>query len=108
MMETKARQGRKVQSGPDGPAGPAGPQGAVGPDGPAGPAGPTGPEGPQGPQGVPGEVTNSALTFAIATTSSNTNAVDTLTGLTISDPPTHAEVETIRQKINELITAMRR
>lgn len=94
--------------GPDGPAGPTGPQGAVGPDGPAGPAGPTGAEGPQGPQGNPGEVSNTQLTTAISDTARNPTAVADLSGLVISDPPTRDEMETMRQKINELVTALRR
>jgi hypothetical protein len=43
-----------------------------------------------------------------AGSSANSNAVANLASLTISDPPTRDEVETIRQKINELIQALRR
>ena len=66
---------------------------------------------PQGPQGSSGDVTNSALATAIATavegTSNNTNTV-ALLGLTVSDPPTQAEMQAIASKLDELITAQRR
>jgi hypothetical protein len=35
------------------------------------------------------------------------NLVDDLSGLTISNPPTQAEVTAIRDKMNELITALK-
>ncbi len=50
---------------------------------------------------------NNALASAIAGTSSNSNAVATLE-VTVSDPPTQAEVQTIVDKLNELINALRR
>jgi hypothetical protein len=60
-----------------------------------------------GAQGAPGEVTNAALNAAIAGTSNNTNGV-TLLNLTVSDPPTQAEMQAIANKIDEMITAQRR
>jgi HAMP domain-containing protein len=75
--------------------------------GPQGPSGPQGQEGQQGPQGAPGEVSTAQLTNAIATTSSNTNAVE-LPNLIVSDPPTQAEVQALANKVQELIQALRR
>ncbi|MEQ1862580.1 MAG: hypothetical protein ABMA13_21885 [Chthoniobacteraceae bacterium] len=101
-------------TGPQGPAGAAGPQGEPGtpggPPGPQGPQGEVGPEGPQGPQGEPGpqgppgEVTQSALDTAIAGTARNPNTVPPLT-ITISDPPTQAEVQAILDAHNALLAA---
>jgi hypothetical protein len=65
-----------------------------------------GPPGADG-QGPPGEVTNAALSVAIAGTSSNSNGV-ALLGLVVSDPPTQAEVQQIVNKLDELINALRR
>lgn len=59
------------------------------------------------PQGVPGEVSAADLSAAIDGTSSNTNGVATL-GMAVSDPPTQAEVQTIADKLDELINALRR
>ncbi len=70
------------------------------------PRGNDGGEGQQGIQGPPGEVTNATLANAISGTSSNTNAVSTL-GLAVSDPPTQGEMQTIVNKIDELILALR-
>jgi hypothetical protein len=65
-----------------------------------------------GAQGAPGEVTNAAMTGAIATavagTSNNTNAVATMDTPFINDPVTLADIEEVRAKINELILAQRR
>ena len=83
---------------PDGPPGPQGPAGAVG--------GP-GPEGPQGPQGPVGEVSQSALNSAIMDTAHNPTSISTLS-LTISDPPTKAEVEAILGAYNSLVAALQR
>ena len=55
-----------------------------------------------------GEVTNAALAAAIAGTSANTNAVVTLDTPFANDPPTLADIEALRTKINEMILAMRR
>ena len=52
-------------------------------------------------------MTNAALASAIATTSANSNGV-ALLGLTVSDPPTQAEVQQIADKLDELINALRR
>ena len=77
----------------------------VGPAGPPGPAGqgPQGDPGPMGPSGPPGEVSNQQLSDAIAGTSTNTNGVQTL-DTTFAD----SDMETLRQKLNELIGALRR
>ena len=75
------------------------------------PRGDVGPRGEQGIQGPPGEVTlaqlNSAIGSAIIGTSSNSNGVATL-GLVVSDPPTQAEMQQVVNKLDELITALRR
>ena len=64
-----------------------------------------------GSQGPPGEVTNadlaSALSSAISGTSNNTNSVSTL-GIIVSDPPTQSEMQSIANKLDELINALRR
>ena len=80
---------------------PAGPQGIPGPQGLPGSDGMT------GPQGNPGEVTNAALAIAIATSSANSNPV-ALLNMTLSDPPTQAQVQALSAKIDELITQLRR
>ena len=53
-------------------------------------------------------MTNAALAASISGTSSNTNAVATLDTPFGNDPPTLADMETLRAKMNELITALRR
>jgi len=65
------------------------------------------PAGEPGPEGPMGEVSQQQLDDAIATTSANSNAVDTL-GMAVSDPPTQAEVQQIADKLDELILALRR
>ncbi|MBL9115604.1 MAG: hypothetical protein JNJ83_11410 [Verrucomicrobiaceae bacterium] len=70
---------------------------------PRGAAGTTGPQGNDGAQGVPGEVTAAQLSGAIAGTSNVTNSVATL-DTAFAD----ADLETVRQKLNELILAARR
>ncbi len=72
------------------------------------PEGASGGEGPQGDPGPPGEVTNAVLAGAISSTSSNSNAVTTLDTPFVNDPPTLADMELERAKMNELITALRR
>ena len=69
--------------------------------------------------GPPGEVTqaqlsndlsntaNQAMLNTLPQTSANSNAVALLTG-TISNPPTQAEVQENRDKINELVSTLRR
>ncbi len=71
------------------------------------PRGFPGNDGGAGPQGQPGEVTNMQLNSAIGGTSSNSNAVSTL-GMTVSDPPIQSQVQTIADKLDELILALRR
>ena len=63
--------------------------------------------GEPGAPGVPGEVTLQQLTDAIDGTSASSNAVATL-GMTVSDPPTQGEVQQLADKMDELITALRR
>ena len=77
------------------------------------------PEGAPGAPGPPGEVTqaqlsndlvntqNAAVLTVLPLTSNNTNAVGTEPG-SISDPPTQAEVTALRDKLNDLILALRR
>lgn len=67
------------------------------------PAGDTGAMGPVGPQGSQGEVSAQQLTDAIQTTSANTNTVGPLS-TAFADP----DAEALRQKVNELILALRR
>jgi hypothetical protein len=52
-------------------------------------------------------VSNADLTTALGGTSANTNAIAQL-GLTVSDPPTRSEMQTIANKLDELIAARRR
>jgi hypothetical protein len=127
-----------IPQGQDGQPGPEGPQGPTGGEGPPGPPFanavvdavntlPPGdpaavsvsfdgtdvhftfdiPQGATGGEGPPGEVTTAALDAAIAGTSANSNGVATL-GMTVSDPPTQAEMQTLADKVDELITALRR
>ncbi len=70
------------------------------------PRGTDGGQGDQGIQGPPGEVTNATLANAISGTSRNTNGVATL-GLVVSDPPTQGEMQTLVNKVDELILALR-
>jgi len=72
------------------------------------PAGQNGANGVDGAIGPPGEVTNAALAMSISGTSSNSNAVPTLDTAFANDPPTLADMEIVRAKMNELITALRR
>jgi hypothetical protein len=71
------------------------------------PRGGNGSTGPEGPAGAPGEVTAAQLADAVAGTAANTNAVATL-DIAFSDPPTLADLEALRAKLNELIVAQRR
>ncbi len=57
-------------------------------------------------RGVP-VLSTEQLTDAGATTSSNSNGVSTLE-MTVNDPPTQGEVLLIANKLDELITALRR
>ena len=77
---------------------------------------PRGNQGEQGIQGPTGEVTNTALATALVTTlnsaaansSANSNGVGTLDIPFTNDPPTLSDIELLRTKLNELITALRR
>lgn len=51
--------------------------------------------------------TQAELAGQIGSTSANSNGVATL-GMAVSDPPTQAEVQTIADKLDELINALRR
>lgn len=101
-----------VPQGPQGPPGLQGLQGVPGPQGapgdPGGPPGLQGEPGPQGEQGTPGEVSRAALDNAIGGTSASSNGVGTLDDPFANDPPTLGDLETLRQKVNELIGALRR
>ena len=84
--------------------------GQVGPQahrGGDGSQGAQGPQGDAGPQGVPGEVNNAALATDIAGTSADSKGV-ALLGIAVSDPPTQAEMQAVANKLDELITALRR
>ena len=98
-------EGPQGQQGPAGPEGPMGPQGD--PGGPQGPAGPEGPQGPTGPQGPPGEVTqtdlNNGLLNTLSQCSNMSNGVSTL-----DTPYADPAAEELRNKLNELINALRR
>ena len=101
---------------PRGAAGTDGANGADGAPGIQGPKGDAGEQGPTGPQGPAGEVTAqqlsdglaATLAFANANSSANTNAVPTLDTPFTNDPPPLADMELLRAKINEMLTAMRR
>ena len=70
------------------------------------------PVGADGAQGPPGEVTNAqlatAISMAVGGTSSNTNAVPTMDTPFTNDPPTLADMETMRAAHNALVLALRR
>ncbi|HBJ86384.1 MAG TPA: hypothetical protein DDZ88_21515 [Verrucomicrobiales bacterium] len=68
---------------------------------------PAGADGSNGSDGEPGEVSFQQLEDAISGTSANSNGVAEL-GMTVSDPPTQAEVQQIADKLDELILALRR
>ncbi len=72
------------------------------------PAGQNGTNGADGVQGLPGEVTNAALAMSISGTSSNSNAVPTMDTAFSNDPPTLADMETLRAAHNALVLALRR
>lgn len=64
---------------------------------------PQGNDGSEGAQGPPGEISQTQLDDAIAGTSANTNNVSTL-DTPFADP----DMEAMRQKMNEMINALRR
>ncbi|MBP6784953.1 MAG: hypothetical protein KA152_14255 [Verrucomicrobiales bacterium] len=68
---------------------------------------PRGSNGTAGQPGAPGEVSNAQLTAAINGTTANSNGVTTL-DTAPSDPPTFADYEVMRAKVNERIVALRR
>ena len=78
-----------------------------GADGGQGPPGNNGNDGATGLQGPPGEVSNAQLTSAINGRSANSNGVATLDSA-FSDPPSFADYEALRAKVNELILNGRR
>ena len=96
-----------IPQGPPGPEGAPGPQGGQGPQGEPGPLGPPGVPGVPGPQGEPGPVSSFQLDAAILTTARNPNTLSPLS-LTISDPPTQAEVQAIVAWLGPLLTALQR
>ncbi len=65
------------------------------------------PPGTGRPARPPGEVTQAALDATIATTALNPSAVDPLS-VTISDPPTQAEVQAVVDAYNALLAALLR
>ena len=69
------------------------------------------PRGNDGAMGLPGEVSqvdlNNAQLNTLSQTSNNTNAVATL-GLSVSDPPSQSELQSVANKLDELIQALRR
>ena len=77
------------------------------PHGVNGTDGANGTNGTNGADGAPGEVTAAALATAIAGTAANSNAVATLDSV-FSDPPSFAECEAMRAKLNKVILGMRR
>jgi hypothetical protein len=125
-------EGPPGQNGSDGPPGPDGPQGppfaqaivdevtTLNPGEPASVSVtfdgsyvrftfsiPRGNDGTNGSDGPPGEVSQSTLDAAIATTAQNPASVSSL-GLTFSDPPSASELSQVQDKINELLAALQR
>jgi hypothetical protein len=94
-----------IPSGFNGADGGEGPQGPAGD--PGGPQGPPGADGIDGAEGPPGEVSNADLTNAINGTSANTNAVATL-GMGADGGYNQSQMQDLINKVDELITAMRR
>jgi hypothetical protein len=74
---------------------------------PRGSDGSNGTDGTNGSNGSPGEVSNAQLDSAINGTSNNSNSVSAL-GLGVSDPPTQAEMQSMANKLDELINALKR
>jgi hypothetical protein len=70
------------------------------------------PRGSDGAMGLPGEVSqvdlNNAQLNTLSQTSNNTNGVATLDTPFANDPPTLADMEVLRQKVDELLMALRR
>ena len=101
-------QGAAGADGNPGADGPEGPPGQEGPPGGDGSVGAEGPQGPEGQQGPPGEVTLAQLNAEIATTSANSNAIPTMDTAFTNDPPTLADMETMRAAYNDLVLGLRR
>ena len=68
---------------------------------------PPGPAGPDGPRGAPTEVTVSQLDSAILEKGRKATGVSPLF-ISVSDPPTQAEVQAVLATLNELIAVVRR
>jgi len=73
----------------------------------SGPQGDQGEKGDTGDKGDTGEVSEQQLNDAIAGTPSNVNAIEPM-NLTVSDPPSQWEIQTIANKLDELINALKR
>ena len=73
-----------------------------------GPAGPPGGQGDKGDKGDPGDVSSQQLSDAIGGTSANSNSVQPLDTTGFSDPPTLNDLLAVANKLNELITTLRR
>jgi hypothetical protein len=72
------------------------------------PQGAMGATGDQGPGGEISQVDlSNAITDVLVQTSGNSNGVSTL-GLAVSDPPSQGELQAVADKLDELITALRR
>lgn len=100
-------EGPSGQPGPQGETGPTGQTGPMGPSGEPGPAGPPGVEGPADPQGPTGEVSEAQLNTAIFGTAVNPQSVAPLP-IVVSDPPTQTEMQAVVDRLNELISALKR
>ena len=68
---------------------------------------PRGNDGSNGSDGAPGEVSNAQLNSAISGTSNNTNGVSTL-GMGADGGYNQIQMQDLINKVDELITAMRR
>lgn len=78
-----------------------------GPPGPAGPQGPVGPPGAEGNVGPVGEVSQQDLVNERINHAQNPAGV-ALAAIAVSDPPTQNDFLQLMDKVNELITALRR
>ena len=87
------------------------PHGYIGSQGPEGAEGPPGPAGAEGPQGPPGEVTlaelENGLNQVLYQTSNNSNSVGQM-GMYVDSYYNQAQVQDIANKVDELISALRR
>ncbi len=62
---------------------------------------------PAGPQGPPGEVTEQELLNERINHARNPTSLSAL-GLSVSDPPTQAEVQALAVRLDDLLTALQR